>query len=154
MIVREAYRNVDHAVCRDHYHGTRPLPADAPVLGPVQDARDDVSCEFCEADALATEPEPVSDCREALMRARDLYVRADTVAEVTHLAGVQATKPYKQSKTYARRLAAASEALDKARKGAAKVFSDVVDPMDRFDLGKPEATAAVSGPATEPEPQD
>lgn len=50
MIVREAYRAVEHAVCRDHYHGHKPLPTDAPVLGQVQDARDDVPCEFCPDD--------------------------------------------------------------------------------------------------------
>lgn len=49
MIVREAYRDVRHRVCRDHWHGDLPLPEDAPPLGPVEDARD-TGCEWCEAE--------------------------------------------------------------------------------------------------------
>lgn len=47
MIVREAYRDRRHRVCREHWHGAKPLPADAPVLGPVIDSRS-CGCEFCE----------------------------------------------------------------------------------------------------------
>lgn len=47
MIVREGYRNRTHVVCRDHWHGRKALPADAPSLGPVEDARESGRCEFC-----------------------------------------------------------------------------------------------------------
>ena len=47
MIVREAYRAREHAVCRRHYNGELPMPADAPQLGEVQDARDHEPCEWC-----------------------------------------------------------------------------------------------------------
>lgn len=58
MIVREAYRDVTHAICRRHYDGELPMPCDAPALGPVIDARTVavqvgpellmVTCEFCD----------------------------------------------------------------------------------------------------------
>lgn len=47
MIVREAYRDCEHAVCRGHYNGELPMPDDAPPLGEVQDARDHEPCEWC-----------------------------------------------------------------------------------------------------------
>jgi hypothetical protein len=47
MIVREAYRDVTHSVCSDHWHGHKPLPSDAPALGEVQDARNLGACECC-----------------------------------------------------------------------------------------------------------
>ena len=39
MVVREAYRDSTVSICHDHYHERKPLPEDAPALGPVQDAR-------------------------------------------------------------------------------------------------------------------
>ena len=50
MICREAYRNVRHSVCYPHYKGTKPLPAHAPALSPVEDARE-ADCEFCADEA-------------------------------------------------------------------------------------------------------
>lgn len=47
MIVREAYRDRCHAVCRRHYNGELAPPADAPPLGQVQDARER-GCEWCD----------------------------------------------------------------------------------------------------------
>ena len=47
MIVKEAYRDRTHACCRAHYNGGKPLPEDAPALGPVEDARE-TACEFCD----------------------------------------------------------------------------------------------------------
>lgn len=51
MRVREAYRDVTHECCAAHYDGTKPLPADAPVFGPILDARRQAShpsqCDFC-----------------------------------------------------------------------------------------------------------
>jgi hypothetical protein len=49
MIVREAYRDIRHACCLRHWRGELPLPDWAPSLGPVEDARDDVPCEYCAA---------------------------------------------------------------------------------------------------------
>lgn len=54
MRIAESYRpQQSHHVCREHYDGTLPLPADAPSLGQVLDARDTVPCEFCEAQETA-----------------------------------------------------------------------------------------------------
>lgn len=50
MVVKEAYRDRTHSVCRDHY--AHP-PIDAPTLGPVQDARDNQPCEFCPEERYA-----------------------------------------------------------------------------------------------------
>lgn len=47
MIVREAYRDRSVACCRGHYNGELPMPADAPPLGEVQDARNHEPCEWC-----------------------------------------------------------------------------------------------------------
>lgn len=47
MIVREAYRDVTHSICRAHYNEIKPAPNGAPALGPVEDARDLEPCEFC-----------------------------------------------------------------------------------------------------------
>lgn len=50
MVVAEAYRlNITHVVCRDHWHGRKPMPSDAPALGRVEDARNHGGCEFCAA---------------------------------------------------------------------------------------------------------
>lgn len=52
MIVTLAYRSdLTVNVCRDHYHGRKPLPVDAPPLGAVQDARDESGCDYCEREA-------------------------------------------------------------------------------------------------------
>ena len=56
MIVREAYRDVTHRICRDHYSGVKSLPANAPPLGPVEDARD-TGCQWCERSDSGTPPE-------------------------------------------------------------------------------------------------
>lgn len=54
MIVSEAYRtDRTMSLCRDHYDGRKPAPADAAPPGQVQDARDDVPCEWCEAAVVA-----------------------------------------------------------------------------------------------------
>jgi len=45
MIVREAYRDVTHRVCRDHYATVTDVS-----LGPIQDARDH-GCEWCESES-------------------------------------------------------------------------------------------------------
>lgn len=45
MIVREAYRDERHSVCRDHYNDP---PPGAPTFGPVEDARDSAPCEWCD----------------------------------------------------------------------------------------------------------
>jgi len=50
MNVREAYRMRTVRVCVEHYDGRRPLPSDAPPLGPVEDARAR-GCQFCEREA-------------------------------------------------------------------------------------------------------
>jgi len=50
MIVRHAYTDERIRICRPHYEGRRPLPEDAPPLGPVLDARGWWGCRFCEQD--------------------------------------------------------------------------------------------------------
>lgn len=49
MQVREAYRDIRHEVCYPHWHGDLPLPASAPVLGPVESVLSH-GCEFCDAE--------------------------------------------------------------------------------------------------------
>lgn len=44
MIIREAYRDVTHTVCRRCYDNP---PDDAPAFGPVESARWGGPCEFC-----------------------------------------------------------------------------------------------------------
>ncbi|HEX6938678.1 MAG TPA: hypothetical protein VF158_04650 [Longimicrobiales bacterium] len=48
MIVRHAYTDEQIRICRPHYEGARPLPEDAPPLGPILDARGWWGCRFCE----------------------------------------------------------------------------------------------------------
>jgi hypothetical protein len=47
LLVRHAYDSGTSAVCPDHYDGRKPLPDDAPRLGPVQAANYWDSCDFC-----------------------------------------------------------------------------------------------------------
>lgn len=56
MIVREAYRDTEHIVCREHWDGTLALPSSAPPLGGVRDARDHTRnmCEYCDPQEIAT----------------------------------------------------------------------------------------------------
>ena len=51
MIIREAYRNRTHRICRRHYRDSDSLPYAA---GPIQDSRHPHSdCEQCEIEARA-----------------------------------------------------------------------------------------------------
>lgn len=86
MIVREAYRDSTVSICHDHYHERKPLPEDAPALGPVQDARPS-ACVYCERERLHVYviEEADGDLRYVALTYEDYRAVVDDPAMIDHV---------------------------------------------------------------------